>query len=244
MFNKKCIVEYDGTAYCGWQMQREVPSVQEELEKALAVMYKMPVNAIGSGRTDAGVHALNQVFNFRSETYIPDRGLVMGINTLLPCDISVKSAEDVDIDFHSQKSAVSKTYLYRLSASWYPPAIDAKRVWWIKRKPDLELMAELLRAIEGEHDYACFCSAEGMKENTVRKIYHTKVYEDDKYINIEINGSGFLHMMVRTITGTVVNNAFRRKDPSFMKELIKGKDRRNACMTAPAHGIYLKEVFY
>lgn len=244
MFNKKCVIEYDGTAYCGWQAQKDVNTVQAELEKALATMYKAPITAIGSGRTDAGVHALNQVFNFRSETHIPDRGFVMGINTLLPCDIAVKSAVDVDYDFHAQKSAISKTYLYRLSPLWHPTGIDAKRVWWIKRMPDLDLMADLLRAIEGEHDFACFCSAEGMKENTVRKIYHTKAYMDGGYINIEINGSGFLHMMVRTITGTVVNSAFRKKDPAFMKELIKGKDRTKAGMTAPAHGLYLKEVFY
>jgi tRNA pseudouridine38-40 synthase len=237
-------VEYDGTAYCGWQIQKEVVTIQGELEKALSTMYKTQVSIVGSGRTDAGVHALNQVFNFRSETNIPDRGLVMGINTLLPHDIAVKHAEDVDMDFHAQKSAVSKTYLYRLSTSWVPTAIDSKRVWWIKRKPDTVLMSELLQAIEGEHDYACFCSAEGMKENTVRTIYHTKVYEDGDNINIEINGSGFLHMMVRTITGTVVGAAFRKKDPNYMKEIIKGKDRKKAGMTAPAHGLYLKEVFY
>ncbi len=244
MYNRKCIVEYDGTDFCGWQAQKEVRTVQAEIEKALETMYKTKLFAIGSGRTDAGVHALNQVFNFRTESYIPLNGFVMGINTLLPGDIAVKSAEDVHEDFHSQKSAVSKTYMYRLLARWIPSALDRNRAWWLKKRPDVGLMRELLRAVEGEHDFACFCAAEGMKENTVRTIYHTKVYEDGDYINLEINGSGFLHMMIRIITGTVVRGAFRGQTPEDIQKIIHGKDRRKAGMTAPACGLYLKEVFY
>ncbi|GAB1535793.1 tRNA pseudouridine(38-40) synthase TruA [Geovibrio sp. ADMFC3] len=244
MYNRKCIVEYDGTDFCGWQAQKEVRTVQSEIEKALATMYKTNLFAIGSGRTDAGVHALNQVFNFRTENYIPPEGFVMGINTILPKDIAVKSAEDVEPEFHSQKSAVSKTYMYRLLTRWTPSALDRNRAWWLKKKPDIELMAELLKAVEGEHDFACFCAAEGMKENTVRTIYHTKVYTDGDYIHFEINGSGFLHMMIRIITGTVVRGAFRKQTPADIHEIIKGKDRRKAGMTAPACGLYLKEVFY
>lgn len=244
MYNRRCIVEYDGTNFCGWQAQKEVRTVQGDIEKALSKMYKDDIVAIGSGRTDAGVHALNQVFNFRAKNFIPCNGFVMGINTLLPRDISIKSAVDVDIDFHSQKSAISKTYLYKLFPSWTPSSLNRNRVWWLKKRPNLELLSRLLKATEGEHDFACFCAVESRKENTVRTIFHTKVYEDGDFINIEINGSGFLHMMIRIITGTVVNGAFRLKDEDFIREIIKGKDRRKAGITAPASGLYLKEVFY
>jgi tRNA pseudouridine38-40 synthase len=244
MYNKKCVTEYDGTDFCGWQIQKNGRTVQEELENALGTMYKQEIKIIGSGRTDSGVHALNQVFSYRCEKHLDNRAVQLGLNSMLPDDVVIKSVEDADLEFHAQKSAVSKTYRYLLLCRPYRSALDARRTWWLKREPDKKLLTELFAAFEGEHDFASFCAAEGMKENTVRTVYSTKVYYEGEYTVLEINGSGFLHMMVRIIIGTLVSSTFRKKTPDYIRELIDKKDRNQAGMTAPACGLYLKEVFY
>ncbi|ADD69711.1 tRNA pseudouridine synthase A [Denitrovibrio acetiphilus DSM 12809] len=244
LYNKKLIVEYVGTDFAGWQVQPNGRTVQEELHKALSKMYKTKVTVIGSGRTDSGVHALGQVANFRTERYIPPENVHMGLNSMLPEDISISSVEDVPEDFHAQLNAVSKTYLYRIFPSRVRSAMLAGRTWWVKDELNYKRMCELLKYFEGEHDFTSFCVQTSLRENNVRRINNIRCYREDKVICIEINGNGFLHNMVRIIAGTVVEALRKGYGDEYIKEAIEGRDRSKAGPTAHAAGLYLKKVYY
>ncbi|TCK61816.1 tRNA pseudouridine38-40 synthase [Seleniivibrio woodruffii] len=244
LYNKAVIIQYDGTNYSGWQWQTHSPSIQEELQKALKVVYKRDVNAVGSGRTDSGVHSIGQTANFITDTYIPDEAVVLGLNSILPMDISITKAWDVPLEFHAQKSAKSKTYLYRMYPSRVRSAFMHNRAWWVKGRLDLSGAAEILSAFEGTHDFTACCAAESLRENCVRTIYFTKFYKEGDVWCLEVNGSGFLHNMVRIITGTVVKFCRDGHGPERVRQMLETKNRKLGGPTAPAEGLYLKEVFY
>lgn len=244
LYNKAVIVEYDGTNYSGWQWQTHSPSIQEELQKALKVLYKKDVNAVGSGRTDSGVHSLGQTANFITDIYIPDESLVLGLNSVLPMDISVMKAWDVPLEFHAQRSAVSKTYLYKMHHSRVRSAFLHNKTWWVKGYVDFDRAPEILAAFEGTHDFTACCAAVSLRENCVRTINFTKFYKDGDLWCLEVNGSGFLHNMVRIITGTVVKFCRDGHGPDRVREMLETKNRKKGGPTAPAEGLYLKQVFY
>ncbi|MGD9807585.1 MAG: tRNA pseudouridine(38-40) synthase TruA [Deferribacterales bacterium] len=244
LYNKKLTIEYIGTDFAGWQVQPNGRTVQEELHKALSRMYKTKVTCIGSGRTDSGVHALGQVANYRTDRYIPPENVHMGLNSMLPDDVSIVSVEDVPEEFHAQMSAVSKTYLYRIFASRVRSAMYAGRTWWVKDTLDHRLIGEYLKLFEGEHDFTSFCVQTSLRENNVRTINTTRCYMDGDIINIEINGSGFLHNMVRIITGTLVEAVRKDLGSEYIIEALEGKDREKAGPTAHAAGLYLQKVYY
>jgi len=244
LYNKKCTVEYDGTEFHGWQFQKDLTTVQGEIETALKRIYKKDISIIGSGRTDAGVHALAQVFNFRAERFIDSSSLKLGLNSLLPRSIVIKDVTDVDINFHAQKSAKSKTYLYKILNSNTPSALLRNRAWWIRNIFDLDKLSEIITKFVGTFDFSAMCTMKSLKENSVRTVNFIKLYKTDEIINIEINANGFLHNMVRNIIGT--SFYIYRKDlpPDTVLEILESKDRQRGGPTAPPQGLYLKEVFY
>ncbi len=244
MFNKKCVVEYDGTDFYGWQIQKDLRTVQSELEKALNKIFKKPIRIHGSGRTDTGVHALNQVFHFKTDKFIESISLYKGLNSLLPDDIVVKNVCDVPLDFHSQRSAISKTYVYKILNRPYPSAIMRNRFWWIRWDIDLTRFEDLLRCFVGEHDFSCMCVKKSLKFDNVRTINFINIFKSEDVISIEINADGFLHNMVRNIIGTVKAFYFQNKTEKDIKLLFESKNVENAGPTAPPHGLYLKEVIY
>lgn len=244
LFNKKCTVEYDGTEFHGWQYQKGLVTIQSEIEAALSRIYKKQIHIIGSGRTDAGVHAIAQVFNFRAEKFIENSSLKLGLNSLLPKSIIIKNVEDVDLNFHAQKSAKSKTYLYKILNSDTPSAFLRHRVWWVRSPIDIDYLNEIIQHFVGEHDFSAMCTMKSIKENSVRTINFIKTYKEKDIIHIEINANGFLHNMVRNIVGTTFFIFRKQLPPSTVLDILASKDRKKGGPTAPPQGLYLKEVFY
>lgn len=243
-FNKAVRIKYVGTNYCGWQCQDHSVTIQEELQKALEILYKEPVHAVGSGRTDSGVHSLGQVANFRTSMYLSDEAVIFGLNSILPEDISIKEAWDVPYEFNAQTSAKNKTYLYKIHFSRVRDAFYTDRAWWVRGRADFSLAPSLLSVFEGTHDFESCCAIESLRENNVRTINYTKFYQEGELFCLEINGNGFLHNMVRIITGTVVAGCKKGWKPDRIKQMLESKDRTMGGPTAPAEGLYLKEVIY
>lgn len=235
MFNKKCIIEYDGTLFSGWQIQNNVRTVQEEVTRALCKIYKHKIIIYGAGRTDAGVHAEEQVFNFKSDKYIDSNHLMTGMNSLLPRDIVVKSVNDVPLTFHARKCATKKTYSYRIFNNDNRSAFYANRAWWIKRKLDLVLLEKHLKNYEGEKDFRDYCKNARVYTNTIRTIYSTRLKEESDFIVIKVTANGFLRRMVRNIVGTAIMcNVYKRHFYDMEKSIY----------SAPPQGLYLTRVFY
>jgi tRNA pseudouridine38-40 synthase len=244
LYNKKCICEYDGTNFSGWQIQKQLRTVQLEIETALNKIYKNKIKIYGSGRTDTGVHALNQVFNFKSEKFLDNSSLLKGLNSLLPEDIVIKNVEDVDLNFHSQKSAVSKTYIYKILNRNYPSALNRKRYWWIRWDINIDEFKELFEPFITETDFSAMCIKRSLKENNIRQINYINLKKISNVIEIEINANGFLHNMVRNIVGTAKEFYFNKKTKYDIQDVLESKNIENAGATAPAHGLYLKQVYY
>jgi tRNA pseudouridine38-40 synthase len=235
MFNKKCIVQYDGTWFSGWQIQNGLRTVQGEITSALSKIYKHSISIYGAGRTDAKVHAEEQVFNFFSDRYIENKNLMAGMNSLLSQDVVSISVEDVSNVFHARKSAKMKTYTYRIFNSDIRSVFYANRAWWVKRKLNLSLLEMYLNYYVGEKDFKKYCKNSKVYAHTIRTIYSIEVDNEKDFIVIKLTANGFLRRMVRNIVGTAVRCS------------IKGKalgDLDNNIYTAPPHGLYLTHVFY
>lgn len=247
LYNKKLTMQYIGTEFAGWQVQTNGRTVQEEIQNALTRMYKRKITIIGSGRTDAGVHALGQTASYRTDKYLSPESVHKGLNSMLPpYDISISDVADMPEDFHAQRSAKSKSYQYRIFASKIRSAMYANRTWWVKDELDYKDIGHFLKVFEGEHDFSSFCVQTSLKENNVRRVNSTKCFMDGgDVIYIEINGNGFLHNMVRIMVGTVVNAIRKGYDMDYMINALQSKDRNQAGPpTANAMGLYLKEVFF
>jgi len=245
MRNFKMIVEYEGTAYCGWQRQNNGVSIQQVLEEVIGNITCKKVTVIGSGRTDAGVHALNQTAGFKSDTMLSTEVLFRGINGLLPRDIVVKSLEEVGADFHAQHDAKGKVYVYRICNKKLRPAMGHNYFWFIYYILDLHLMKKAAQYLVGRHDFSCFCATGSHVRDRVRTITGINIKKGkDGMIEITIEAHGFLKYMVRNIVGTLVEIGSGKRPPEEMKEIIDSRDRKIAGMTAPARGLYLKEVRY
>lgn len=245
MRNFKMVIEYDGTAYCGWQRQKNGVSIQQVLEEKIRLITREEVTVIGSGRTDAGVHALNQVASFRSSTSLPEEILCRGINGLLPPDIVVKKLEEVPVEFHPQYSARGKTYVYKICNRRLRPALGRKYCWFIQHPLDLTAMKQAAGYLIGRYDFSCFCATGSSVKDRTRTVKSVSIIRgDDGLLEITIEAQGFLRYMVRNIVGTLVEIGRGKRKPSEMKEIIDSRDRNIAGITAPACGLYLKEVKY
>ena len=244
MYNVKCTVEYDGTFFAGWQIQKNARTIQEELEQALSKIYKTPIKITGSGRTDSGVHALNQVFNYHTRKFIPENSITSGLNSLVNDDIVIKNTEYVSNDFHATKSATSKTYEYLILNTAKPSPFYRNHCWHINDNIDTDELKKILELFEGSHDFSSFCKKRSMVDNPVRTINSICVRHIRNFLKIEINADGFLHNMVRNIVGTALHVYRKELKPEIIKDIFDAKDRSAAGSTAPAKGLYLKKVYY
>lgn len=245
MPNFKITIEYDGSNYHGWQRQAADRTIQGEIETALMTMTGHRITLTGSGRTDAGVHARNQVANFQCETRLAPEAFHKGLNSLLPEDIVITSCEMVPETFHARYDAKSKIYHYRMLNRPLPVAISRQYAWHIRKKLDLEAMRNALRFIAGTHDFKAFEGSGSPRTDTVRCILHADlVHTDGGYIVFKIEGDGFLKFMVRNIVGTLVNVGLGKMTPDDFKRVLDSKDRGLAGITAPPHGLFLMDVKY
>ena len=243
MRNIKITIQYNGKNYCGWQKQNNSPGIQGTIEKAIFDITREEVKLTGSGRTDAGVHALGQVANFKINSQIPVDRIPNALNAKLPKDISIVKAEEVDEDFHSRYSAKKKTYRYQIYNSPYRSPIYADISYPVKYDLDIDKMKKEAKSLIGTYDFKGFMSSGSSVTDTVRTIYNIEVSKSEDLIIIEIEGNGFLYNMVRIIAGTLVDIG-RGRIAEKMSTIIESKSRSMAGHTAPAHGLFLKKVDY
>lgn len=244
MRNIKLTIEYDGKCYNGWQKQPNKLNIQGEIERAIYNITKEEVDLIGSGRTDAGVHALGQVANFKTNSEISIEKLPLAINSQLKNSIVIKEAEEVNERFHSRYNAKRKTYRYIINNSKCGTAIYRNLEYSYPFKLDAEKMKQASKYFEGEHDFKAFKSSGTSSKNSVRTIYKAIVKQEGEKIIIELTGNGFLYNMVRIISGTLLDVGLGKIQPEEIPEMIESKDRQRAGKTLPAHGLYLVEVKY
>jgi tRNA pseudouridine38-40 synthase len=251
MQNYKLIISYDGTNYHGWQIQAEDVTIQAVIQKALTVMTREPIVLHGSGRTDAGVHALGQTASFKTGARIPAAAFVAGLNSLLPDDIVIRSCEPVDETFHARFSARRKTYRYHIYNRPIPTAIGRRFAWHIRKPLDLNAMRRAAACILGEHDFNSFEGTGSPRAHTVRTVVRADFYEQpdffEKTNNIlvfEITADGFLRYMVRNLVGTFVDVGLLKTSVDEFKRILEAGNRDAAGATAPPHGLFLVEVCY
>jgi tRNA pseudouridine38-40 synthase len=240
-------VAYDGTAYCGWQWQKNGVSVQERLEEGIgrALGLAAPVRVSGASRTDAGVHALGQRASFFAEgVRIPLDKLPIVINSYLPEDISVFKAQEVADDFSPRFHAKEKTYLYRFFTGRHQNPLLRHITAFCPQELDIGKMRQAAKSIEGERDFAAFCAAGSSAKTTVRTVYECSVSESDGIVAIKVRGNGFLYNMVRIIAGTLLRVGMSKSPPESAEWALESRKRENAGKTAPAKGLCLVDIKY
>jgi len=243
--NFKIVVEYDGTAYHGWQRQKQDPSIQAALEQVLARLTGQTVTVHGSGRTDAGVHALGQAASFRCRTRLAPPELLKGLNSLLPGDIAVHACDRVPWEFHARFDARWKTYRYRIRNRPVRSALERRRAWHIHRPLDLAAMRAALPHIVGTHDFRAFENTGSPRQSTVRSVRQAELREaSGGELVFEVGADGFLKFMVRNLVGTLAAVGLGRLAPAEVEAIRRSGDRRRAGASAPPHGLYLLEVVY
>lgn len=245
MRNIKLTIEYDGSRYKGWQkLSDNDMTIQAKLEAILSKMTDEKIDLIGSGRTDVGVHALNQVANFKTNSTIHVNDIIKYLYSYLPEDIVVTNAEEVDERFHSQYNIVSKKYTYRIWNSKYHDPFLRKYTAHVQEPLDINKMRRATAYLIGEHDFTSFHSTRSQKKSSLRTIYSITIEDKEELIEITCHGNGFLHNMVRIIAGTLIEVGADRIKPEYLKEIIESKDRTYAGPTAPAKGLFLVDVEY
>ncbi len=237
-------IEYDGTAYCGWQRQINGPSVQETLEQALCTLTQERVSVTGSSRTDAGVHALGLCAHFDSATRIPAQKLAFALNTLLPPDIRVRESGLAPEGFHARYSACGKLYRYAFYNARHDCAIGRQYAAHIPLPMDERLMDEEAQALLGTHDFAAFAASGSVAKSTVRTIVGARVTREGERVTLCVMGDGFLYNMVRIIAGTLAEIGTGKRAPGAIARAIETGDRLALGQTAPARGLTLVRVFY
>lgn len=243
--NFKITIEYDGSSYHGWQRQKTDRSIQNEIEKALEKMTSRKVTLLGSGRTDAGVHAAGQVANFKCDTRLTPEAFINGLNSLLPDDIIIKNCESVATQFHARYDARSKIYQYKILNRSVPAAIGRQYVWFIRKALDLQAMRAATAHLIGRHDFKCFEGTGSPRQDTTREVFSAELIEHENNLLIfEIEADGFLRYMVRSIVGTMVDVGLGKITPLDFKNILASRDRSQAGATAPARGLTLIKVNY
>jgi len=242
--NIKLTVAYEGTAYNGFQRQMNGIGIQQILEVRLAKMFGHELKMYGAGRTDTGVHAYGQVVNFKTSGTIPTERIAIGSRCLLPHDIVITEAQDVDEKFHAQYAATSKIYVYKIYPHVMPNLFLRNYAWHIWRKLDIPAMQEAAQIIIGTHDFSAFCAAGGTTISPVRTIMAADCQFDGDIFELSFWGTGFLYHMVRNLTGTLVAVGLGARSVQDFKAILDSHERKRAGITAPAHGLYLKEVKY
>lgn len=242
--NYRLRLMYDGTNYAGWQRQQNAKTIQGELEAALLVITREEAKAVGVSRTDAGVHAADYTANVHLETPIDEYKLLRGVNALLPDDIRLIQITPCDEDFSARFDSVKKTYLYRIDTSLYGNVFYKNYAWHVPHKLDLSAMQKAADCFLGSHDFSGFMAQGGSSKTFTRTIYESTFMQEDSLLTYRITGNGFLYNMVRIIAGTLVFVGKGKILPEELPAIILSKDRTQAGMTAPAHGLTLYKAYY
>jgi tRNA pseudouridine38-40 synthase len=242
--NVKLTIEYDGTNYHGWQTQPNGETIQGVLERALAAFFGTPVRIIGSGRTDAGVHALGQVANFHIEKPFERHRLLRGLNALTPRDITVKDAQQVPETFNARRDGRARIYQYNILNRPMPSPFYVNRAWHVHAPLDAAAMRAAIPCLLGEHDFSSFRAAGCEAEHPVRVVYSTALDKSGELLVYRIEASAFLRHMVRNIVGTLVEVGEGARSACSLAQILAARDRTRAGITAPAQGLYLMEVKY
>lgn len=245
MKNYRIVIQYDGTRYRGWQSQNSTDeTIQGKIAAVLARLSGETVQVIGSGRTDAGVHAIGQVANFHMNGEYTTDEIRDYLNHYLPEDIAVNLVEEVDERFHSRYQAKDKTYLYRIHTGCVPEVFDRKYVYDYQTPLSVERMRQAAALLIGTHDFRSFCGNKKMKKSTVRTIYDIRIEELEQEIRIYYTGDGFLQNMIRILTGTLIEIGDGRRAPEDITGILEMQNREMAGYTAPACGLTLFSVSY
>lgn len=244
MRNIKLTIEYDGKDFNGWQKQPNKLNIQGEIERAISSITGEEIELIGSGRTDAGVHAFGQIANFKTNSNIPIEKMSLAINSKLKKSIVVKEAVEVDERFHSRYNAKKKTYMYVINNSKCGTAIYRNLSYCFPIELNVDEMKKAAKYFEGEHDFSGFKASGTSNKNSVRTIYNAEVTKKEDNIIIKLTGNGFLYNMVRIISGTLLEVGIGKIKAEDIPEIINSKDRKKAGKTLPANGLFLVNVEY
>ncbi|MCX5657336.1 MAG: tRNA pseudouridine(38-40) synthase TruA [Candidatus Omnitrophica bacterium] len=267
LHNFKLTIEYDGTDYCGWQIQNnkseirnpkseinsksqiqnpKLKTVQGEVERALEKIFSKKISIAGSGRTDTGAHALAQVANFKCEARLKSRDIKNALNANLPSDIRIKAVNEVPLKFHARFSARSKVYRYLILKRPVNSVFYRRLSWWIPRKLNFSLMCKESKVLLGRHNFKAFAATDRKRKssNFVRAVKRISLKESGNFIVFEIESDGFLYSMVRNIIGTLVEVGRGRFSAGSTKRILASRDRKLAGPTAPASGLFLAKVKY
>ncbi len=245
MRNIKLTIEYDGKDFNGWQKQPNKLNIQGTIEQAIKTITGEEVDLQASGRTDAGVHALGQVANFKTNSTIPTEKIPIALNCNLKKSIRILKAEEVDEKFHSRLNCKNKTYRYIINNSEIPSAIYRNLETHIPYKLDIEKMTQAVKQFEGEHDFKAFKASGTSSKSSIRTIYNAQIIQmPNNRIYIELTGNGFLYNMVRIIAGTLVDVGIGKIKPEEIIKIIESKDRAKSGKTLPPQGLYLVQVKY
>ena len=241
MHRIKLTIEYDGTAYYGWQFQKNQVSVQEEIERALSIIFKMDIRIIGAGRTDTGVHARNQIAHLDVPEFDLSK-LKQSLNGILKVDIRIKDVTECAADFHARFDASKRYYRYQICQ--IATAINRAFAWQIFFPINIALMQEGAEIIAGAKDFKSFCKTKSDVKNHLCDIFESHWFIKDDLLVYEIAANRFLHGMVRAIVGTLIDLGRGQIDLAFLKKIIEGRDRTQVLNTAPAHGLFLEKIVY
>ncbi|MGK0468380.1 tRNA pseudouridine(38-40) synthase TruA [Clostridium sp.] len=245
MRNIKIVIEYDGTKYKGWQRLGDSDNtIQHKIEAVLSKMAGENIEITASGRTDAGVHATNQVANFRTESTMPDHKMRSYCYEYLPEDIVVKTVEEVDLNFHARYLAKAKKYVYNICNNKAHNVFTRKYDYHVIQPLNIENMRKASEILIGEHDFQSFTTLKSKKKSTIRDIYTINIVNEDGNIEISVQGNGFMKNMVRLIVGTLVEVGIGEKSVDEIGVILEKKERKYAGHIAPAKGLFLEEVNY
>lgn len=238
------VVSYDGTDYCGWQVQKNGMTIEGVLNDGISKLTNEDISVIGASRTDAGVHARGNVAVFDTESSIPPERFMYALNAVLPDDVVVVESRLVDPLWHPRHCSSRKTYEYRVLNQTLPDPMRRRDTYFVSFPLDLERMREAAGYLSGTHDFKSFCNVHTTVEDTVRTIYSLKVEKEGNIVVFRVTGSGFLYNMVRILAGTLLAVGRGLKEPEDMKRILEARDRQAAGMTAPPQGLTLVKIDY
>ncbi len=245
MKNYRMVLEYDGSRYDGWQKQgNSSQTIQGKIEGVLERMAGVPVEIHGSGRTDAGVHALAQTANFHADVSMSEEEIKDYLNKYLPEDIGVKSVEQASDRFHSRLNGIEKTYLYQIETGGKKQVFERKYIYGLFQPLNVKEMERAASFLIGEKDFKSFCSNKKLKKSSVRILKSIEFKQEGSKLFIRYTGNGFLYNMVRILTGTLIEVGLGQRKAEEMKEILEAKERSAAGFTAPPEGLFLEKVYY
>jgi tRNA pseudouridine38-40 synthase len=238
------LIEYEGTAYHGWQVQTNAITIQEVVEKNLSKILNTPTTVLSSGRTDAGVHSEGMPAHFVTDSKMSMGEIQLALNSLLPHDISIREVREVPMRFNARGSAKSKLYRYTILNRDYPSALNFRRSWFVPHELDIVAMQSAAEYLSGEHDFTSFRAGNCNAKSPVRTMNRVEIIQQNDFLIFEFEGKGFLKHMVRNFVGTLVYVGKKKFLPEQVKTILEARDRKVAGPTAPSHGLCLIKVEY